>query len=84
MIGLDHGHVSGFFRKNQTRTDIQIVGIAEPNKAVADRYAGTFHFTNPDALARCVRRVVCRAKDARVPGEVGEDLFLVPDVIAGR
>src|SRR5258708_2291966 len=43
VIGLDHGHVSGFFRKNQTRTDIQIVGIAEPNKAVADRYAGTFH-----------------------------------------
>ena len=34
-----HGHVSGFLGSNRNRTDIQIVGIAEPDERLAARYA---------------------------------------------
>ena len=39
VIGLTHGHVSGFFNAALKRDDIQIVGIAEPNRALFDKYA---------------------------------------------
>jgi predicted dehydrogenase len=39
IAGLVHGHVAGFLGSNRTRTDIQIVGIAEPDEKLADRYA---------------------------------------------
>jgi glucose-fructose oxidoreductase len=32
VAGLVHGHVGGFLRQNQQRTDIQIVGVAEADK----------------------------------------------------
>jgi predicted dehydrogenase len=39
MVGLTHGHAAGFFRNYLARTDIDIVGIAEPDSEVAGRYA---------------------------------------------
>lgn len=40
--GLSHDHIHGILNNHKARTDIQIVGIAEPNKekaqALADRY----------------------------------------------
>jgi predicted dehydrogenase len=39
VVGLVHGHVSGFFRENRKRADIKIVGIAEPDQQLASRYA---------------------------------------------
>ena len=39
VIGLTHGHVSGFFDMALKRDDIQIVGIAEPDRALFDKYA---------------------------------------------
>ncbi len=42
VVGLVHGHVSGFLQGNIRRTDIQIVGVAEPDQElitnVAKRY----------------------------------------------
>lgn len=43
VAGLVHGHVDGFFRQELHRTDIQIVGIAEADQALATRYADRLH-----------------------------------------
>lgn len=43
IAGLVHGHASGFFSHALQRKDIQIVGIAEPDRVLFDRYAAQFH-----------------------------------------
>jgi len=43
IAGLVHGHVEGFFSSNLHRSDIQLLGIAEPNKTVFDRYSKQFN-----------------------------------------
>lgn len=43
VIGLVHGHVAGFFRQALQRPDLEIVGIAEPDRSLAERYAKEFH-----------------------------------------
>lgn len=42
IVGLVHGHVESFFQHNLHRSDIQIVGISEPNQPVFARYAKQF------------------------------------------
>lgn len=42
IIGLVHGHVAGFLGPALKRSDIQIVGIAEPDQQLAHRYANEF------------------------------------------
>lgn len=42
IVGLVHGHVSGFLRPALKRSDIQIVGIADPDQRLAQRYANDF------------------------------------------
>lgn len=39
IVGLAHGHVAGFFNNNLKRSDIQIVGIAEPDRQLFDKYS---------------------------------------------
>ena len=43
IVGLVHGHVSGFLGPALKRTDIQIVGIADPDPALAKIYTAKFH-----------------------------------------
>ncbi|MGA2430421.1 MAG: Gfo/Idh/MocA family oxidoreductase [Candidatus Acidiferrum sp.] len=42
MAGLAHGHADGFLTRTKERHDIQIVGIAEPDRKIFDRYAAKF------------------------------------------
>jgi predicted dehydrogenase len=42
VAGLVHGHAEGFFSGAVKRTDIEIVGIAEPDRALFDRYASKY------------------------------------------
>jgi predicted dehydrogenase len=42
MAGLAHGHAEGFFNRVKDRHDIQIVGIAETDRGLFDRYASRF------------------------------------------
>jgi predicted dehydrogenase len=42
IIGMVHGHVEGFLSSSLHRSDIQIVGIAEADQTVAQRYAAEF------------------------------------------
>jgi predicted dehydrogenase len=43
IAGLVHGHAEGFFSHSQNRSDIQIVAIAESDRALFDQYAARFH-----------------------------------------
>ncbi len=42
VVGLVHGHASGFFAQSLHRPDIQIVGIFEPDKQVFSNYQSQF------------------------------------------
>lgn len=42
VVGLVHGHAEGFFEQNLHRPDLQIVGVAEPDAALASEYASRF------------------------------------------
>ena len=42
VVGLVHGHAEGFFEQNLRRPDLQIVGVAEPDTALASQYANRF------------------------------------------
>lgn len=42
VIGLEHGHVAGFFASAAKRGDVQIVGIADPDQSLAKRYADEY------------------------------------------
>jgi glucose-fructose oxidoreductase len=42
IAGLVHGHADGFFGAAVKRTDIEIVGIAEADRALFDQYAKKF------------------------------------------
>jgi predicted dehydrogenase len=42
IAGLVHGHVEGFFKNSLHRTDIQLVGIAEPDQQLAAHYASQY------------------------------------------
>jgi scyllo-inositol 2-dehydrogenase (NADP+) len=44
VAGLVHGHADGFFSAAVKRTDIQIVGISEADRALFDQYAKKFGF----------------------------------------
>jgi glucose-fructose oxidoreductase len=56
IVGLVHGHASGFFSQSLTRPDIQLVGIFEPDQQVFSRYQSEFHldqallFTNLEKM----------------------------------
>jgi predicted dehydrogenase len=42
IVGLVHGHVAGFLKAALKRSDIQIVGIAEPDHELGERYRNEF------------------------------------------
>jgi predicted dehydrogenase len=42
IVGLEHGHVTGFLRQGLKRSDVKIVGVAEPNAEVSARYIKQF------------------------------------------
>jgi predicted dehydrogenase len=43
IYGLTHDHAGGFIPRTRDRKDILLVGIIEPNEALAKRYAERFH-----------------------------------------
>ncbi len=61
IVGLVHGHVSGFFAHSLRRPDIQIVGIFEPDRQIFSRYQSQFQldqallFTNLEEMLQQTR-----------------------------
>jgi predicted dehydrogenase len=66
IAGLVHGHVSGFLKAAMARTDVQIVGVFDPDRALQQKYAALYKLpedvfftdlvsmldrTKPDAVA---------------------------------
>src|ERR1700720_998037 len=43
IMGLTHDHASGFIPRARDRQDVQLVGIVEPARELAARYASRFH-----------------------------------------
>ena len=58
VVGLVHGHASGFFAQSLSRQDIQLVGIFEPDQQIFNRYQSEFHldqsllFSNLEQMLR--------------------------------
>jgi glucose-fructose oxidoreductase len=56
VVGLVHGHAAGFLPALKTHPEIQLVGVEEPNTALAEKYKNQFHldgklfFTNIDTM----------------------------------
>lgn len=56
VVGLVHGHVAGFLPELKHHPDIHLVGIEEPDTALAAKYRRQFHldpklfFTNIDSM----------------------------------
>jgi glucose-fructose oxidoreductase len=56
VVGLVHGHVAAFFSAAIGRSDIQIVGVSEPDRQLFDRYAQQYrldpnlHFSTLDEM----------------------------------
>jgi predicted dehydrogenase len=44
IVGLVHGHVHGFMQQSLHSSEIQIVGIAEPDQKLASQYAARYGF----------------------------------------
>lgn len=65
LIGLVHDHKAGFFTRIRSRQDIQLVGIAEPDKALASRYAGPYHL-DPKLIFDDVDKMLVETKPEAV------------------
>ena len=56
VVGLEHGHVAGFLPSLKSHPEIQLVGIEEPDTALAKKYGNQFHldrklfYTSIDAM----------------------------------
>lgn len=46
IAGLNHGHVSGFLRGAQRRSEMQLVGVYDPDSALLARYAKDYKLSN--------------------------------------
>src|ERR1700684_3334622 len=43
IVGLEHGHISGFLKQFPNQHDVQLVGIVDADTALSHRYAQQFH-----------------------------------------
>ena len=67
VIGLTHGHVAGFFNNALKRDDIQIVGIAEPDRQLFDKYA-KLHNLNPNLYFASTEEMLAQTSPQGVVG----------------
>jgi predicted dehydrogenase len=65
VVGLVHGHVAGFLNTALKRSDILIVGIAEPDRQIFDRYAQQ-HQLDPALYFASLDEMLARAHPAAV------------------
>jgi predicted dehydrogenase len=65
IAGLAHGHVGGFLQQNVHRPDIQIVGIAESDKQLAETIARRFSLA-PDIFFSNVEEMLIKSRPQAV------------------
>jgi len=73
IVGLAHGHVEGFLKELPDQHEIQLVGIVEADKAIADRYQQELHLA-PSLFYSTVDEAVpaCRPQALLVYTSIGE------------
>src|SRR3954462_9473629 len=60
IVGLVHGHVRGFLDRLRERTDVELVGVADPDAALRDAYRDRYQlapgvlFATPESLLDAV------------------------------
>ena len=64
-MGLTHGHAAGFFNNFLSRADIDIVGISEHDKALAEKYAARYKL-DPSRMFASHAEMLDRAKPEAV------------------
>ncbi len=65
IAGLVHGHVGGFLQQNLHRTDIQIVGVAEPDSKLSAFYESKFSLPH-DIFFSSVEDMLAKTKPQAV------------------
>ncbi|MBV9304066.1 MAG: Gfo/Idh/MocA family oxidoreductase [Acidobacteriaceae bacterium] len=60
VVGLVHGHVAGFFSAAINRNDVQIAGVAEPDRKLFDRYAQQYRL-DPNLYSSTLDDMISRA-----------------------
>ena len=43
IVGLVHGHVSGFLDQLPSHTEVQLVGVSDPDAALREKYSQKYH-----------------------------------------
>lgn len=61
IAGLTHGHVDGFFRAIRNRTDVTLVGVADPDPSLHEKYAAKYGLGRA-LFATSVTAMIDRAK----------------------
>lgn len=57
IVGLVHGHTRLFLAAVQARADVQLVGVAEPDQALRDRYVTTYKL-RPETMFAGLERML--------------------------
>jgi scyllo-inositol 2-dehydrogenase (NADP+) len=65
IAGLVHGHVGGFLQTNLQRPDLQIVGVAEPDRKLASFYESKFNLPH-DIFFASVEEMIEKSKPQAV------------------
>jgi hypothetical protein len=65
MAGLEHGHAAGFLARYRDSQDIELVGVAEPDSAVAARYIRRSRL-DPSSVYPTIEAMLERAKPQAV------------------
>jgi predicted dehydrogenase len=65
MAGLVHGHAAGFLNRYRDRPDIELVGIAEPDREVSARYVRRFRL-DPAVIHPSLDAMLDRARPQAV------------------
>lgn len=77
VAGITHGHVPLILDRNG-KTDVEIVGVYEPNKDLAQRYAKQYHF-NPALIYTDLAKMLDAVKPEAVAafGSIYEHMMVV-------
>src|SRR5439155_14505376 len=65
MAGLVHGHAAGFLARYRDRRDVDLVGVAEPDREVAARYVERSRI-DPATIHRSLDAMLDRARPQAV------------------
>jgi glucose-fructose oxidoreductase len=64
IVGLEHGHVSGFLKQFPKQHEVQLVGIVDADTALSHRYAEQFHLDSSLFYAQLDAMIAARHPQA--------------------